>query len=252
VPAHPAFECFDHRPWPVPDRPWIWRQTWHDLLFAHWPVPAAELRPLVPRRLTIQEHSGSSWVGLVPFRMTGVTLRGLPDLPGLSAFPEMNLRLYVELDGRPGVWFISLDAARTLAVWTARRLVHLPYFRAKMSLRREGDRVHYASERRGPDPRVGFRGTYRPTGPVFAAAPGSLDHFLTERYCLYTQPRDGLLRRLEIHHAPWPLQPAEAEIETNLVAAPQGIRLPPVPPVLHFSRCLDVVGWGLESVVRIP
>ena len=230
----------------MPDRPWFWRQTWHDLLFAHWPVATAAVRHLVPAPVTIQEHGGRSWVGLVPFRMSGVTLRGLPAVPGLSAFPEMNLRLYVELDGRPGVWFISLDAAHALAVWTARRFVHLPYFRASMSVRHEGELVRYASERRGRGPRVAFHAAYRPAGPVFAAAPGSLAHFLTERYCLYTRMPDGAIRRLEIHHAPWPLQPAEADIETNLVAEPQGIRLPPTPPVLYFSRRIDVVGWGLE------
>ena len=230
----------------MPDRPWWWRQTWHDLLFAHWPVPAADLRPLVPARLTIQEHGGTSWVGLVPFRMSGVTLRGVPGLPWISAFPEMNLRLYVDLDDRPGVWFISLDAAQPLAVWTARRVVHLPYFRAEMSVRREGERVHYASERRGRGPRVAFHAMYRPAGDVFTAAPGSLAHFLTERYCLYTQAPGGALRRLEIHHAPWPLQPAEADVDVNLVAGPQGIQLPAVPPILHFSRRLDVVGWGLD------
>jgi hypothetical protein len=230
----------------VPDRPWIWRQTWHDLLFAHWPVPAASLRPLVPPRLTIQEYGGTSWVGLVPFRMTGVTLRGVPSLPGLSAFPEMNLRVYVEFEGRAGVWFISLDAANRLAVWTARRLVHLPYFHAAMSVQLDGDLVRYASERRGRGPRVAFRGAYRPAGDVFTASPGSLAHFLTERYCLYAQAPGRGLRRLEIHHPPWRLQPAEAGFETNLVAEPQGIRLPPTPPVLHFSRRLDVVGWGLE------
>lgn len=198
MPPHPAFARVDHRPWPVPDRPWIWRQTWHDLLFAHWPVAASALRRLVPSRLTIQEHGGTSWVGLVPFRMSGVTLRGVPGVPGLSAFPEMNLRLYVEVDGRPGVWFISLDAARTLAVWTARRLVHLPYFRAAMSVRSDGDLVHYTSERRGRGPRVAFRGAYRPTGEVSSAAPGSLAHFLTERYCLYTETSRGGLDRKSV------------------------------------------------------
>jgi hypothetical protein len=211
-------------------------------------VPAAALRHLVPPQLTIDEHGGTSWVGLVPFRMTGVTLRGVPSLPGLSAFPEMNLRLYVTLDDRPGVWFVSLDAANRLAVWTARHVVHLPYFHASMAVHRDGDSVRYESERRGTGPRVVFRGAYRPVGDVFTAAPGSLAHFLTERYCLYTRAAAGDLRRLEIHHPAWPLQPAEAIFDTNLVAGPQGISLPSTAPVLHFSRRLDVVGWGLARV----
>src|SRR5690242_1283914 len=123
----PALAPADHRPWSLPDRPWTWRQTWHDLLFAHWPIPAAKLRHLVPAELTIQEFDGTSWIGVVPFRMTGVVRRPLPDLPWISAFPELNVRVYVERDGRAGVWFLSLDAARWLAVWTARRFFHLPY-----------------------------------------------------------------------------------------------------------------------------
>jgi hypothetical protein len=245
--VHPALADTAHRPWPPPSRPWRWRQTWHDLLFAHWPLPAAALRPLVPPALTIQEFDGSSWVGLVPFRMTGVTLRGAPAIPGVSAFAEMNLRLYVELNGKAGVWFVSLDAAQRLAVWTARALLGLPYFHASMRVEHDGEAVRYSSERRGGGPRVAFAGTYRPIGPVTPVRPGTLDHFLTERYCLYTIRPGGALARLEIHHQPWPLQPAEARIDTNLVAAPQGIQLPAAAPRLHFSRRIEVVGWGADA-----
>jgi len=232
----------------IPSSPPLWRQTWHDLLFAHWPVPVAQLRAFVPPELTIDEYDGTSWVGLVPFRMTDVTLRVLPALPWLSAFPEMNLRLYVTHEGQPGIWFVSLDAARWLAVQTARRAAHLPYFHARMSVENVGDNVSYVSERRGARPRVAFRGIYGPKGPVEPAAPGSLAHFLTARYCLYTRFPDGGLARLSIDHAPWPLQPAQARFDVNLVADPQGIRLPQTAPLLHFSRRLDVVGWGLTEV----
>src|SRR5690554_1769026 len=114
---HPALTQTDHRPWPLPAHRWTWRQTWCDLLFAHWPIDAKKLRPLVPEALTIQEYDGTSWIGVVPFRMEGVMLRPLPDLPWLSAFPELNVRLYVEYGGKPGVWFLSLDATNPLAVW---------------------------------------------------------------------------------------------------------------------------------------
>jgi uncharacterized protein len=245
---HPAFARTDHRPWPLPSGPWIGRQTWHDLLFAHWPVPASRLRSLVPASLVIQEHSGTSWVGLVPFRMGGVSARGLPDLPGFSAFPEMNLRLYVEADGKPGVWFVSLDAANRLAVWGARRFFHLPYFFASMDTRDDGQRIHYSSVRRTPDRRVVFRGTFGPTSPVFRSVPGALEHFLTERYCLYTQKPSGQIARAEIHHPPWPLQTATAEIAENSVADAQGVPLSGPPVLLHFSRRLDVVVWPLDRV----
>jgi uncharacterized protein YqjF (DUF2071 family) len=180
--------------------------------------------------------------------MTGVTLRGVPALPWLSAFPEMNLRLYVTHGGQPGVWFVSLDAARWLAVQAARRVVHLPYFHAAMSVQQRGNAIAYRSERLGAVPRVAFRGEYGPIGDVQPAAPGSLAHFLTARYCLYTQRPDRSLARLSIDHAPWPLQPAEARFDENLVAESQGIRLPATAPLLHFSRRLEVVGWGLERV----
>src|SRR4051794_15783952 len=127
----PALRPLAPRPWPVPAARWTWRQSWYDLLFAHWPVPAADLRRLVPDGLRVQEFDGTSWVGVVPFRMAGVMRRSLPDLPWVSAFPELNLRLYVERDGKPGVWFLSLDAANALAVWAARRLFHLPYHRTR-------------------------------------------------------------------------------------------------------------------------
>ncbi len=219
------------------------RQRWCDLLFAHWPVSAARLRAIVPPRLEIQEHDGTSWVGVVPFRMEGVMLRPLPDLPGVSAFPELNLRLYVEHDGKPGVWFISLDAASRLAVWGARRSFHLPYFHADMDTRREGDLVVYSSVRLGDCPRVAFRGSYAPTSDVFTAKPGSLEHFLTERYCLYAQAPDGALLRADIHHAPWPLQTARADITENTIGDAQGIALEGPPALLHFARRLDVVNW---------
>jgi hypothetical protein len=202
----------------------------------------------VPEALEIDEHDGSSWVGVVPFRMEGVMRRPLPDLPYVSAFPELNVRLYVRRDGKPGVWFVSLDATNALAVWAARRFFHLPYFRAAMSARRDGARVIYRSERVRGGARVAFRGAYEPTSAPYTAARGSLEHFLTERYCLYARRPDGALLRCEVHHAPWPLQRAAAEIEENTMAAAQGIPIEGAPALLHFARSLDVVVYEPERV----
>jgi uncharacterized protein YqjF (DUF2071 family) len=224
------------------------RQSWLDLLFAHWPVPAAALRALVPPSVEIQEFDGTSWVGVVPFRMEGVMARPLPDVPGVSAFAELNLRLYVTVDDKPGVWFVSLDAASRLAVWAARRFFHLPYFPADMQARDDGASIHYRSVRRSAGARVALSGAYRPTAAVVAARPGTLEHFLTERYCLYTQTRAGTLLRANIHHAPWPLQRASAELAENTIGDAQGIALPGPPALLHFSRRLDVVVWPIERV----
>lgn len=240
---HSALSQIMHRPWPVPQRRWTWRQSWHDLLFAHWPVSSALLRPLVPEGLEIQEFDGTSWLGVVPFRMSGVMRRPLPDVPWVSAFPELNVRLYVVRDGKPGVWFLSLDATNPLAVWAARRFFFLPYFRARISLRYEEDGIHYSSQRPGAE----FLGQYRPTSDVYQAAPGTLEHWLTERYCLYARGPDGSLWRNEVHHLPWPLQAARATIERNTMLGAHGIALQGA-PLLHFARRIDVVVWDGERL----
>jgi len=245
--VHPAFARIDHRPWALPDRPWVWRQTWHHLLFAHWPVPVDVVAKLVPGWLTVQEHGGSAWIGLVPFTMSGVTLRGVPSLPLVSHFHEMNLRVYVEHEGKAGVWFISLDAASRPAVWAARRFAHLPYFYSRMHLGIDGDSFNYSATRVS-DPGVAFAGSYRPMASPSESRRGSLEHFLTERYCLYVEDGRAGRWRMDIHHQPWPLQPATAEFLTNRVAQSQGIALPETSPLLHYSRRLDVVGWPLEPL----
>ncbi len=237
---HPSLAHLDHRPWPIPKEPWTWRQSWRDLLFAHWPIGAEQLRPLIPDRLKIQEFDGTAWIGVVPFRMTGVMRRPFPDLPWISAFPELNVRTYVEVDGRPGVWFLSLDATNPLAVWAARSFFHLPYFRAQMTLVPEDDRIEYRSSRG----EARFEGSYRPTSGVYLSSPGSLEHWLTERYCLYAQDHRGSLWRNDVHHAPWPLQKAEAKINVNTMLATHGLGIEEPPVLLHFARRVDVVVWS--------
>ena len=236
---HVSLSRLDHRPWPLPATPWRWRQVWHDLLFMHWPVPAAVVRPLVPDALSIDERGGSAWLSLVPFHMTEVTLRGLPALPWLSAFAEMNLRTYVTLENKPGVWFLRMDAARALAVWTARLGLGLPYVWSSMGVEHDGSRVRYRSARG----HAVFEARYGPTGPPAEPAHDSLEAFLTERYCLYTVMA-GRLARMEIHHAPWPLQPADAMVTTNSIPVSLNLPGPIGQPLMQFSRRQDVVGWG--------
>jgi uncharacterized protein YqjF (DUF2071 family) len=228
-------------------------QTWHDLLFAHWPVAASALRPLVPPALEIDAFGGQGWVGVVPFRMSGVRPRGVPPLPWLSAFPELNVRTYVTMGGKPGVFFASLDAANPVAVALARRFYHLPYFNARMSARATGEWIEYASRRthlRAPP--AEFRARYRAIGPATSSAEGSLEHWLTERYCLYAVDGGGRIHRGEIHHAPWSLQSAEAVLEVNSMASAAGVHLPERAPLLHFARRLDVAVWPLRGVDHRP
>lgn len=223
-------------------------QTWLDLLFAHWPVPAAALRPKVPRQIPLDTYFGNAWVGVTPFEVVGLRLRGTPAPPFLSRFPETNVRTYTTIDGKPGIFFLSLDAASRAAVAGARRAYRLPYFRAAMRIERRGGRIEYLSERQSHDGEsASLRMAYQPTGGVQPPAPGSLEEFLAERYCLYTLDGRGRLLRADIHHSPWPLQAAEARIESNTMTAPYGIELPTTEPVLHYSRRQDVLIWPLAS-----
>ena len=231
-----------HRPWPLPGSRWVMTQTWHDLLFAHWPVAPSDLRPLLPAALPLDLRDGAAWLGLVPFRMTNVAPRGAPAVPGLSAFLEMNVRTYVTVGGKPGVYFLSLDASNPVAVAGARAAYRLPYYLARMAVATADDGVRYRSRRCWS--RARFSARYAPIGAAAPAAPGSLEHFLTERYCLYTI-RGERPYRLEIHHAPWRLQAADLDIRANTMAEIAGVALPGCAPLLHFARRQDVVTWPL-------
>ena len=250
---HVALEQLDHRPWPVPGKAWTWRQSWLDLAFLHWPVPAAQLRPHIPPSLAIQEFDGTAWLGVVPFRMAGVMRRPLPDIPGISAFPELNVRTYVDLadgESRPGVWFFSLDATNRLAVWAARRFFHLPYYRAAIRIEQRAgansDVYDYTSVRH--DGRARFSGTYRATSETYLAEAGMLEHFLTERYCLYAEKPGGEILRAEVHHHPWPLQRAEVELRENEMVPGLGIDVQGPPQLVHFAREIHVAVWSPETV----
>jgi uncharacterized protein YqjF (DUF2071 family) len=217
---------------------------WERLLFIHWPVPQEWLRPLVPAGLELETYDGRAWLGVVPFSMTGVRPRFMPAVPGLSAAPELNVRTYVTAGGKPGVWFFSLDLCHYLGVWGARATYFLPYYYARMQARREGDATRYESRRRHHGaPHATFRARYWSTGPVAAAELGSLDDWLTSRYCLYAADARGRLYRAEINHPTWPLQPAAIEIAENTMTEQLGFAPPREPPLLHYAEQLDVIAW---------
>lgn len=223
--------------------------TWETLLFAHWPVPATALRPLIPLSLEIDTFEGQAFVGIVPFSMCEVGPRLLPKPGWISTFLELNVRTYVTARGKPGVFFFSLDAANPIAVRIARYWYHLPYFNADMRLTKRDGWIEYLSERthKGFPPGI-FRGRYRPNGPVYESVAGSLDQWLTERYCLYAVDQKGTAHRGEIHHLPWPLQPAELELSINSVVDAHGFELPDQPPLLHYAERLDVVAWNPKII----
>jgi uncharacterized protein YqjF (DUF2071 family) len=247
----PPLTQTEHRPWPLPNGPWVMTQVWHDLLFAHWPLPAEALRRAVPAALELDLFEGQAWLGVVPFGMARVFPRGAFPVPWLSRFLELNVRTYVRHGAKAGVYFFSLDAANPAAVAIARRWYQLPYFNAAMTLRRAGEWRHYRSYRtHRAAPPAEFQARYQPCGPVLRAQPGSLEHWLTERYCLYTVGRRGEVYCGEIHHAPWPLQPAEAEIEANTMASPHGLALPDTAPLLHFAQRLETLEWPIARIGR--
>jgi uncharacterized protein YqjF (DUF2071 family) len=243
-----------HRPYPLPAGRWRMTQRWNDLLFAHWPIPADEMARLLPTGLKVDTFDGYAWIGVVPFWMDQVRTRAAGErcitVPGTGTFCELNLRTYVRsptTDLR-GVYFFSLDAASALAVIGARTLFHLPYFLSNMHSRIEPDGiVEYSSNRLLTSRSVGFKARYRGLGKVAGPSRnGTLEYFLTERYCLFTQ-RAGRVKVGHIHHLPWPLEAAEAEIGINELPAAHGIVLPDRRPVLHFARQLQVYLWSLRA-----
>lgn len=236
-----------HRPWPVPDTPWRLFMRWHDLAFLHWPVRRDSLQRLIPGDVELDTFDGWGWIGIVPFRMSGVRPRYIPFS---LAFPELNVRTYVKTPGRPGVWFFSLDATNWLAVRAARHQ-GLPYYDARMTVRREGDTVHYRSVRvHEGAARAEFDASYRPSGAAYHATPGTLDHWLTERYSLYAADHAGRIVYGEIHHPPWRLQPADVELRTMTMTQPIGIDLPAAKPVSHFAADQEVVAWPIVTLRR--
>ena len=242
-------EQMQHRPWPLPQAPWLLFMRWHDLLFLHWPVRRDVLQELIPAGIEPDTFDGWCWIGVVPFRMSG----GRPRYVPLSfAFPELNVRTYVKTPGRPGVWFFSLDATSWVGVRAARRQ-GLPYYDARITVLGEGETVHYRSVRvhRSAAP-AEFSASYRPAGANYRAAPETLDHWLTERYSLYSADHAGRVVYGEIHHPPWPLQPAEIELRVNTMTRQIGIELRSTKPVSHFARYVEVVAWPISAIGREP
>lgn len=240
---------YKHRPFALEQTPWVINQSWCNLLFAHWPVSVEALRALVPESLELDLYDGQAYIAVVPFEMREVSPRFLPSVPWLSFFPELNVRTYVRYKDKPGVYFFSLDAGNPIAVWLACNLYHLPYFNAKMQCQQDiiaGQKQYkYTSSRAATsNPEVQLDVSYGPTGPVYYSKPGSLEHFLTERYCLFTV-YSGTVYCGDIHHEPWPLQPAQAQWRLNTMTAPLGLELEGE-PILHFVENIDTVEWPIK------
>jgi uncharacterized protein YqjF (DUF2071 family) len=211
---------------------WLLAQGWSDLLFAHWPVDPAELEACLPHGVEPDVRDGQAWLAIVAFRMLGTRPAIAPWRPILAPIPELNVRTYVRVGGVPGVWFLSLDASSPFFVNAGRALFGLPYRLARMTTVTDGRRTHYLSSRRD----ACFAAAYEPCGEARRARPGSLEHFLVERYRLFSLRR-GRLITATVTHEPWPLQPAAARLDLN--------RMAPLPlefrgePVLHYVESVD-------------
>jgi len=248
---HPAkiLRATAHRPYPLPSGQWIMTQRWHDLLFAHWSLDPEEVRAVLPvcLRPYLETFDGKAWLGIVPFWMSHVRPRWTPPIPSASRFPELNVRTYINVNGIGGVYFFSLDAESWLAVQAARYSFNLNYQYARMTVSLEGsDSVIYSSRRLTKRAPAQLEVTYRPTGTAFEPQRGTLEDFLTGRYCLYTCKKETLLRA-NIHHFPWRLQAAEAQFPINTMSAANGTKLPRSEPLLHYSKSQDVLVWLPEK-----
>jgi uncharacterized protein YqjF (DUF2071 family) len=215
-------------PRPLPSGRWQMTQRWNDLLFAHWPVSSAMIAALLPEGLEPDQFQGSAWLGVVPFWLDRIKFRGIPALPGMRSFPDL------------------------VAVALAHTFFHLPYHWAEMRLEQRSEReFSFYSRRRLSDYPIIFKARYRGLGPTRKLAEGgvgTLEHFLMERSSLFTRNRSGQAVRSSLHHVPWPLEDAEADIERNDLAKAIGIELPEIEPVLHYSRRLAVYVWPRELV----
>jgi uncharacterized protein len=238
-----------------PDQPVLLHQNWHHLLFLHWEVPVAELQALLPLRLTADTFEGKAYVGLVPFTLTGVRPIMVPPLPWISSFHEVNVRTYVHCEGRdPGVWFFSLDASSSIAVAAARAAYKLPYFGADIDFHVHPgafptiDFDSHRTDERGAMP-ADVHVRYKPMeGPVTPAAPGTLEHFLVERYILYAENEQRDLYRARVHHQPYPVQRVEVSgLQETLIWA-AGIKRSEQPAYSHYASEVNVNVYPLERV----
>ncbi len=230
-----AVDDVSGRPWPLPENPWLQAQTRRDVLLAYWPVDHDRLERLLPPELTADVFDGRSWVGVSAYRVTALRVRGLPPLPGLSSFPQLELFACVTADERPGLWVFSLEIGKPLLAEAAKRVHRLPAYRASINL----DAGIVAASRDG----LSFYAHYSATGAASRPGGGTHEHFLTERFALYTAD-GGRLYRAELHHPPWRLRHADVAVESATLAP-----FPPEGPPLAFAADeQDVLVWPLEEL----
>ena len=242
------------RPRPLPSGRWAATLRWNDLLFAHWPVPASLVAAQLPEGLEVDTFHGSAWLGIVPFWLERIKMRGMPSVPGVRRFPDLSVRTYVHdrFTGTPGIYSFSLDSSNLFTVLFARFYFQLPYYWSEMHMDRRSEREFaFYSRRRFCSRQVIFKARYRSLGPspqTIEPRAGSFEYFMTERSSLFGSNRHGQATRSNLHYISWPLEEAEAEIERNDLASAIGLDLPKLQPILHYSRRMVVYVWPRELV----
>lgn len=248
---HPSLKELEHRPWEMPKNPWIWRQSWKELSFLHFPVAVEELKKRVPQALEIDSFEGTAWVSLVPFFMEDVMMRNLPSIYPFKKFPELNARTYVKYGGKTGVYFFSLDASSLNFVLGGRIAFNLPYYLAKMKIeKKKQGHYHYQSQRRFANKQQ-FDVEIQYDDASFSAEKGSFEHWVAERYCLFTANQKKV-SCVEVHHAPWQLHHASCKIHANDLLKTLGIQPLQQEPICHFSPGVDVIAWHPEKLSCCP
>ncbi len=231
------------------DKNWIMSQSWRNLLFIHWPIPPEILRPHIPSTLEIDTYNRSAWLGVVVLVIEGIHPRGLSSISLTPTFPEINVRTYVHYDGKPGVFFLSLDVENWASNTIAKRWYHLPYKKAAVTFRKEGQTFYCKSVRKEKaSPPFSFQVKYSPVSEVYFPKEGTLDHWLTERYCLFSSNNGSNIFCGEIQHCPWPLQKAEAEINRNTLLTRYKINSTEIQPISYFSKGVDTLFWNIKKV----
>ncbi|MFK2824799.1 DUF2071 domain-containing protein [Bacillus sp. B190/17] len=243
---HEAFLHVKHRPIPLPRSPWIMTQLWTDLLFMHWAVDPQALKHVIPAPLQLDLYEKSAWLGIVPFRVAGMRARGLPPLPFLHSFLQLNVRTYVTYKGVPGVYFFNLDVNHLPSVFGARVLYSLPFRFAKMTASINSS-CHFQSLYSFGGKKDELHVSYNPVSDPYFGEPGTFEYWAAERYCLFTERRNKLYRG-DIHHTKWTLQKAAAVIHRNTAASFLPHTYFQQEPILHFSKSKQAFFWPLQKV----
>jgi uncharacterized protein len=233
-----------HRLWPLPRLPWVMKQTWENVLFVHYPVKIETLRKLVPEKLPLDTFNDCGWVVIVAVHISNIRLRGLPPIPGTTNFSQVNVRTYVTLDGKPGVYFFSLDAHNWLAVKAAKVVGNLPYKYAEVAIDSSDSNIHCEC-RRKTDIHANWVGDFKPIAEPIHPVKESFDEWMAERYCLYTFNKKGKTLRSDILHRPWLLQEVQAEIYENTLLSSLNIQPDSHSPIFHYAKQQDVRFWPL-------